>query len=29
VMMTGPAELEFAGTLDPATGAWSREQQVA
>ncbi len=24
VMMTGPAELEFAGTLDPASGAWSR-----
>jgi diaminopimelate epimerase len=24
VMMTGPAELEFAGTFDPATGAWSR-----
>jgi diaminopimelate epimerase len=25
VMMTGPAELEFAGTLDPATGAWTRD----
>ncbi|MFC0011123.1 diaminopimelate epimerase [Devosia nitrariae] len=24
VMMTGPAELEFSGTFDPATGAWSR-----
>lgn len=28
VMMTGPAEFEFAGTLDPATGAWSREPEV-
>lgn len=27
VTLTGPAELEFTGTLDPATGAWSREQQ--
>jgi diaminopimelate epimerase len=27
VMMTGPAELEFAGTLDPMTGAWSRERE--
>ena len=25
VMMTGPAEWEFSGTLDPATGAWQRE----
>lgn len=25
VILTGPAELEFAGTLDPATGAWSRD----
>ncbi len=25
-MLTGPAELEFSGTLDPATGAWSRER---
>jgi diaminopimelate epimerase len=24
VMLTGPAELEFAGSFDPATGAWSR-----
>ncbi|MBV2141978.1 diaminopimelate epimerase [Falsochrobactrum sp. TDYN1] len=24
VMMTGPAEWEFDGSLDPATGAWSR-----
>ena len=29
VMMTGPAELEFAGTMDPATGAWSRDREVA
>ena len=27
VILTGPAELEFAGTLDPATGAWSRENK--
>ncbi|HVW92943.1 MAG TPA: diaminopimelate epimerase [Devosia sp.] len=25
VLLTGPAELEFAGTLDPASGAWSRD----
>jgi diaminopimelate epimerase len=24
VVMTGPAQWEFAGTLDPATGAWAR-----
>jgi diaminopimelate epimerase len=29
VMMTGPAELEFAGTLDPKTGAWSRVTEAA
>src|SRR5690606_18134925 len=29
VMLTGPAELEFAGTLDPATGAWSRSTEAA
>jgi diaminopimelate epimerase len=29
VMMTGPAELEFAGTLDPTTGAWSRVTEAA
>jgi diaminopimelate epimerase len=29
VMMTGPAELEFSGTLDPATGAWSRATEAA
>jgi diaminopimelate epimerase len=27
VMLTGPAELEFAGEFDPFTGAWAREQQ--
>ena len=27
VVMTGPAELEFSGSLDPATGAWSRERK--
>jgi diaminopimelate epimerase len=29
VMMTGPAELEFSGALDPATGAWTRSAEVA
>jgi diaminopimelate epimerase len=29
VVLTGPAEFEFAGTLDPKTGAWSREQELA
>ncbi len=29
VMMTGPAELEFAGTLDPKTGTWSRVTEAA
>ena len=29
VMLTGPAELEFAGTFDPFTGAWTAERQVA
>jgi diaminopimelate epimerase len=29
VQLTGPAELEFAGTLDPATGSWSRVAQDA
>jgi diaminopimelate epimerase len=29
VMMTGPAELEFSGCLDPATGAWSRSTEAA
>jgi diaminopimelate epimerase len=24
VLMTGPAEMEFSGTLDPRTGAWAR-----
>ena len=27
VVMTGPAEWEFSGTFDPATGAWARDQQ--
>jgi diaminopimelate epimerase len=29
VIMTGPAEWEFSGTFDPATGSWVREQQGA
>lgn len=29
VIMTGPAEWEFSGTLDPATGAWQREVEGA
>ena len=29
VLLTGPAELEFSGVLEPATGAWSRAQEVA
>jgi len=27
VVMTGPAEWEFSGTFDPATGAWQRDRQ--
>lgn len=27
VMMTGPAEWEFSGTFDPATGEWSRDAE--
>ncbi|WP_099866963.1 diaminopimelate epimerase [Pararhizobium haloflavum] len=27
VVMTGPAEWEFAGTLDPQTGSWQRHQE--
>jgi diaminopimelate epimerase len=27
VVMTGPAEWEFSGAFDPATGAWVRERQ--
>jgi len=27
VVMTGPAEWEFSGRLDPATGAWARDAQ--
>jgi diaminopimelate epimerase len=29
VLMTGPAEWEFSGRLDPATGAWERETELA
>lgn len=29
VIMTGPAEWEFSGTFDPATGAWAREIEGA
>ncbi|WP_127521281.1 diaminopimelate epimerase [Mesorhizobium sp. Z1-4] len=29
VMMTGPAEWEFSGTFDPATGAWQRDNESA
>ncbi len=29
VIMTGPAEWEFSGNFDPATGVWTREQQGA
>ena len=28
VLLTGPAEFEFFGTLDPQTGAWERERVV-
>ncbi|AWC21613.1 Diaminopimelate epimerase [Aminobacter sp. MSH1] len=27
VVMTGPAEWEFSGSFDPATGAWTRDRQ--
>jgi diaminopimelate epimerase len=27
VILTGPAEWEFSGTLDPATGEWQRDAQ--
>ena len=27
VVLTGPAELEFAGDFDPATGAWTRAER--
>jgi len=27
VVMTGPAEWEFSGSFDPATGAWARERE--
>ena len=29
VVMTGPAEWEFSGSFDPATGAWARDAQEA
>ncbi len=29
VVLTGPAEWEFSGTFDPATGAWARESESA
>jgi diaminopimelate epimerase len=29
VIMTGPAEWEFSGTLDPATGQWMRDERGA
>lgn len=29
VVMTGPAELEWTGTLDPATGLWARNEVAA
>ncbi|UJW87794.1 diaminopimelate epimerase [Devosia sp. SL43] len=29
VVLTGPAELEWTGTLDPATGAWTRSEAAA
>jgi diaminopimelate epimerase len=28
VIMTGPAQWEFSGTLDPATGAWERDREA-
>ena len=28
VLMTGPAEWEFSGRFDPATGAWSRDEEA-
>jgi diaminopimelate epimerase len=28
VVMTGPAEWEFAGSFDPATGAWERDREA-
>jgi diaminopimelate epimerase len=29
VLLTGPAEFEFSGSLDPQTGAWTRDRAVA
>jgi hypothetical protein len=28
-MLTGPAEFEFSGEFDPATGDWTRDKAVA
>ena len=28
IIMTGPAEWEFSGHLDPDTGAWSRDEDA-
>ena len=28
VVMTGPAEWEFSGSFDPATGAWQRDREA-
>ncbi|MBU1305558.1 MAG: diaminopimelate epimerase, partial [Alphaproteobacteria bacterium] len=29
VVLTGPAELEWAGVVDPASGAWTRDEAAA
>jgi diaminopimelate epimerase len=29
VVLTGPAEWEFSGSFDPATGAWTRDTESA
>ena len=29
VMLTGPAEFEFSGEVDPATGSWARDKAIA
>ena len=29
VIMTGPAEWEFSGSFDPATGGWARDTESA
>ena len=28
VILTGPAEWEFSGAFDPATGAWERDREA-